>query len=125
MDWLIEKQESIENELAKRHLEEGALVLYDLSSTYFEGTQCPLAKFGYNRDKKKGVLQIVFGLLCDKRGCPIEVEVFEGNTTDSFATKGIRFVVSFFNLYPVRVQEKSLELSQSIACSFLSNRNFR
>jgi transposase len=83
LDWLVEKQALIENELAKRHLTEGSLVLYDVSSTYFEGTQCPLAKYGYNRDKKKGFLQIVFGLLCDKFGCPIAVEVFEGNTSDT------------------------------------------
>lgn len=83
MDWLVSRQELIENELAKRHLFEGALVLYDVSSTYLEGTQCPLARYGYNRDKKKGFLQIVFGLLCDKRGCPIAVEVFEGNTSDT------------------------------------------
>jgi transposase len=83
MDWLLSKQELIENELAKTHLTEGALVLYDVSSTYFEGTQCPLARSGYNRDKKKGFLQIVFGLLCDKRGCPIAVEVFEGNSSDT------------------------------------------
>lgn len=83
MDWLVSRQESIENELAKIHLTEGALVLYDVSSTYFEGTQCPLARYGYNRDKKKGFLQIVFGLICDKRGCPVAVEVFEGNTSDT------------------------------------------
>jgi Transposase len=83
MDWLVSRQESIENELAKIHLAEGALVLYDVSSTYFEGTQCPLARYGYNRDKKKGFLQIVFGLICDKLGCPIAVEVFEGNTSDT------------------------------------------
>lgn len=83
MDWLFSQQELIENELAKIHLTEGALVLYDVSSTYFEGTQCPLARYGYNRDKKKGFLQIVFGLICDKRGCPIAVEVFEGNTSDT------------------------------------------
>lgn len=83
MDWLVSRQELIENELAKKHLVEGSLVLYDLTSTYFEGTKCPLAKFGYNRDKKKGVLQVVFGLICDQRGCPIAVEVFEGNTSDS------------------------------------------
>jgi len=83
MDWLVSRQESIENELANRHLSEGALVLYDVSSTYFEGTQCPLARYGYNRDKKKGFLQIVFGLICDKLGCPVAVEVFEGNTSDT------------------------------------------
>jgi transposase len=64
MDWFVNRQELIENELAKRHLSEGALVLYDVSSTYLEGTECPLARYGYNRDKKKGFLQIVFGLLC-------------------------------------------------------------
>jgi hypothetical protein len=83
MDWLVSRQESIENELAKIHLTEGALVLYDVSSTYFEGTQGPLARYGYNRDKKKGFLQIVFGLICDNLGCPIAVEVFEGNTSDT------------------------------------------
>lgn len=83
MDWLVTRQESIENELANRHLSEGALVLYDVSSTYFEGTHCPLARYGYNRDKKKGFLQIVFGLICDKLGCPVAVEVFEGNTSDT------------------------------------------
>ncbi len=82
LDWLLERQEKIENELAKKHLGEGALVLYDISSTYFEGKSCPLAHYGYSRDKKKGKLQIVFGLLCDKQGCPIAVEVFEGNTKD-------------------------------------------
>ncbi len=82
MDWLLERQDKIETKLAKRHLSEGSLVLYDLTSTYFEGETCPLANYGYSRDKKKGKLQIVFGLLCDSRGCPIAVEVFEGNTTD-------------------------------------------
>lgn len=83
LDWLIDSQERIENELASKHLEEGALVLYDVSSTYLEGEGCQLAKYGYNRDKKKGKTQIIFGLLCDKNGCPIVVEVFEGNTKDS------------------------------------------
>lgn len=82
MDWLLEKQETIENNLAALHLEEGTLVLYDVSSSYFEGKACPIAKYGYNRDGKKGKLQIVFGLLCNKEGCPISVEVFEGNTSD-------------------------------------------
>ena len=67
---------------AKRHLNDGALVLYDLSSTYFEGRCCPLAKRGYSRDGKRGKLQIVFGLLCNREGCPVAVEVFEGNTAD-------------------------------------------
>ena len=82
MDWLLERQADIETSLAQRHLEDGTLVLYDVSSTYFEGETCPLAQYGYNRDRKKGKLQIVFGLLCNAQGCPIAVEVFEGNTAD-------------------------------------------
>ncbi|NEO80724.1 IS1634 family transposase [Moorena sp. SIO4G3] len=87
LDWLLARQESLENKLAKKHLSEGSLVLYDVSSTYFEGKSCPLANYGYSRDKKKGKLQIVFGLLCNQEGCPIAVEVFEGNTNDT-ATLG-------------------------------------
>jgi transposase len=82
LDWLIEQQERIEAALARRHLKNGVLVLYDVSSTYFEGRTCALAKFGYNRDGKKGKLQIVFGLLCTAEGCPVAVEVFEGNIGD-------------------------------------------
>jgi len=83
MDWLLGRQSLIEQKLAKRHLVDGALVLYDLSSTYLEGSLCELAAYGYSRDGKKGTLQIVFGLLCDAKGIPIAVEVFEGNTADS------------------------------------------
>jgi hypothetical protein len=82
MDWLLERQERIEKGLAKRHLSDGTLVLYDLTSTYFEGHSCPLAKLGYSRDGKRGLAQIVFGLLTDSRGCPVAVEVFAGNTGD-------------------------------------------
>jgi transposase len=82
MDWLLARQPNIEKALAKRHLDDGTLVLYDLTSTYFEGRHCPLAKLGYSRDGKKGKLQIVFGLLCDRHGCPVAVEVFDGNTGD-------------------------------------------
>ena len=82
LDWLIEQQERIERALARRHLEHGTLVLYDVSSTYFEGRTCPLAKRGYNRDGKRHKLQIVFGLMCTARGCPVAVEVFEGNVGD-------------------------------------------
>jgi transposase len=82
MDWLLERQAEIETALARRHLQEGTLVLYDVSSTYFEGQTCPLAQFGYSRDRKKGKLQIVFGLLCNPQGIPVAVEVFEGNTGD-------------------------------------------
>ncbi len=82
MDWLLEKQERIEKVLAKKHLQDGTLALFDASSTYFEGRTCPLARIGYSRDGKKGTLQIVLGLLCNKEGCPVAVRVFEGNTGD-------------------------------------------
>lgn len=82
MDWLVERQAPIEAKLAARHLENGSLVLYDVTSTYFEGRTCPLAKLGHNRDGKKGKLQIVFGLLCTAQGCPVAVDVFSGNTGD-------------------------------------------
>jgi hypothetical protein len=82
MDWLGERQEKIEKALAKRHLHDGTLVLYDVSSSYLEGRHCPLARIGHSRDGKKGSLQIVFGLLCSASGCPVAVEVYEGNTGD-------------------------------------------
>jgi transposase len=82
MDWLIERQEAIEKRLAGRHLESGGLVLFDLTSSYFEGVTCPLAKIGYSRDGKRGTLQVNYGLLTDARGCPVSVSVFEGNTAD-------------------------------------------
>lgn len=82
MDWLRSRQEAIENKLAAKHLSENTLVLYDVTSTYFEGRKCPLAALGHSRDGKKNKLQIVFGILCTKDGCPVAVEVFEGNTAD-------------------------------------------
>ena len=82
LDWLAARQEAIETALARRHLAGGTLVLYDVTSSYMEGRCCPLAQFGYNRDGKKGKLQIVYGLLCAPDGCPIAVEVFEGATGD-------------------------------------------
>ena len=82
MDWLLTKQDRIESEFASRHLEGGSLVLYDLTSVYFEGRHCEIARHGYSRDKKKGKLQVEFGLLCDREGRPIAVEVFEGNVGD-------------------------------------------
>jgi Transposase DDE domain len=82
LDWLLARQEAIETALAKRHLAGGTLVLYDVSSSYVEGRCCPLAKRGYNRDGKKGKLQIVYGLLCAPDGCPVAVEVFDGDTAD-------------------------------------------
>ena len=82
MDWLIERQDKIEKRLARRHLKEGGLVLFDLTSSSFEGVTCPLAKIGYSRDGKPGTLQVNYGLLTDARGCPVAVSVFEGNTAD-------------------------------------------
>ena len=82
MDWLLNRQARIEDKLAARHLEEGTVVLYDVTSTYFEGRRCPLARYGHSRDERPGNLQIVFGLLTNHQGCPVAVEVFEGNTGD-------------------------------------------
>ena len=82
MDWLLPRQNKIEEQLARRHLADGTLVLYDVTSSYFEGRTCPLAKLGHNRDGKKGKLQIVIGLLCSREGRPVAVEVFDGNTGD-------------------------------------------
>jgi hypothetical protein len=84
MDWLIAHQDAIQKKLAARHLHEGGLVLYDLSSSYFEGTTCPLAKLGHNRDGRKGLLQVNYGLLTDARGCPVAVSVHEGNVERAF-----------------------------------------
>jgi hypothetical protein len=82
LDWLHQRQPAIETILAKRHLSNGTLVLYDVSSSDMEGRCCPLAKRGYSRDGKKGTLQIVYGLLCAPDGCPVAIEVFDGNTGD-------------------------------------------
>jgi transposase len=82
LDWLLERQPQVEAALARRHLKDGTLVLYDVSSSYLEGRCCPLAQFGFNRDGKRGKLQIVYGLLCAPDGCPVAIEVFEGSTGD-------------------------------------------
>lgn len=82
MDWLVARQPAIETVLARRHLRSGTLVLYDLTSTYFEGHHCPIATYGYSRDERRGNPQIVFGILSSAEGCPVAVEVFEGNTGD-------------------------------------------
>jgi len=82
MDWLLSRQERIERTLARRHLTSGGFVLYDLSSSYFEGRSCPLAALGHSRDGKKGTLQITYGLVCSPEGRPVAVEVFPGNTQD-------------------------------------------
>ena len=82
MDWALERKDSIENALAARHLANGTLVLYDVSSAAFEGRTCPLGAIGHPRDGVKGRLQIVYGLLCSTAGIPVAIEVFEGNTAD-------------------------------------------
>jgi Transposase DDE domain len=82
LDWLVSQQPHIEQRLARKHLRNGTLVLYDVTSTYFEGRTCPLARRGYSRDGKRDKLQILFGLLCASDGCPVAVEVFEGNVAD-------------------------------------------
>jgi Transposase DDE domain len=87
LDWLLAQQSTIEATLARRHLGEGTLVLYDVTSTYLEGRCCPLGRFGYSRDAKPNKLQIVFGVLCTPQGCPIAVEVFAGNTADPSTLK--------------------------------------
>jgi hypothetical protein len=87
LDWLAERQAKIEAALAERHLHEGTLVLYDVSSSYFEGRCCPLARIGHSRDGKQNSLQIVFGLLCNAEGCPVAVEVYPGNTGDPTTLK--------------------------------------
>lgn len=82
MDWLGERQERIEKKLAARHLQEGGLVLYDVSSSFYEGRTCPLAKFGHDRDGQKGLPIIVYGVMTNGEGCPVAVEVYAGNTGD-------------------------------------------
>jgi transposase len=82
MDWLLERQDRIQKKLAARHLEAGAMALYDLSSSYYEGATCPLARRGYSRDRKKGTLQVNYGLLTDSRGCPVAISVHAGDTAD-------------------------------------------
>ena len=88
LDWLLARQRRIEGKLAARHLEEDALALYDLSSSYFEGVTCPLAAFGHNRDAKKGKRQVNYGLLTNREGMPVAVSVFKGNTGDAKTLRG-------------------------------------
>jgi hypothetical protein len=83
MDWLLERQAHIEKKLAARHLSQGSLALYDLSSSYFEGNCCPLAKIGYSRDGKRNTPQVNYGLLTTRAGCPVAISVYEGNTSDA------------------------------------------
>ncbi len=83
MDWLLARQKRIERKLARRHFENDDLVLYDLSSSYFEGVACPLSRMGKSRDRKRNTLQVNYGLVADRRGCPVAVSVLEGNTGDT------------------------------------------
>ncbi len=83
MDWLLDRQERIEDRLAARHLKDGTHVLYDLSSSYFEGRTCPLAERGYSRDGRRGTLQLTYGLLCDPEGRPVATQAFPGSTRDA------------------------------------------
>jgi hypothetical protein len=82
MDWLLDRQEGIEGRLARRHLKDGELALYDVSSSYFEGRECPLAKLGFSRDGKRGTLQVIYGLTCDPEGRPVAIEAFDGSLHD-------------------------------------------
>ena len=82
LDWLLARQNRIENKLARKHLEDGTLILYDLSSSYYTGEVDGLVQYGHSRDQKKGLPQIVYGLLCNRKGVPVSIEVFDGNTAD-------------------------------------------
>jgi Transposase DDE domain len=104
LDWLVSHQPHIEQRLARKHLSDGTLVLYDVTSTYFEGRTCPLARRGYSRDGKRDKLQILFGLLCSSDGCPVAVEVFEGNVADpATLTKQVQKLKQRFRLSHVAV----------------------
>jgi hypothetical protein len=116
MDWLNHEQESIERRLARKHLQDGSLILYDLSSSYMEGTKCPLAKRGYSRDGKKDRLQIEYGLLCDKDGRPVAVKVFDGNISDSTTLmERVEFVRKRFGIrHLVIVGDRGMVTSRQI-----------
>ena len=117
MDWLLARQDAIQKKLAARHLSDGGLVLYDLSSSYFEGTTCPLAKLGHNRDGRKGLLQVNYGLLTDARGCPVAISVHEGNVADSttFLPEVQRLRESFGLEHLVMVGDRGMIGHSSIA----------
>lgn len=117
MDWLLERQAAIQKKLAARHLGPGSMVLYDLSSSYFHGTHCPLAKLGYNRDGKSGLLQVNYGVLTDVRGCPVAVSVYEGNVADSqtFIPELARLREQFGVEQLVMVGDRGMVSNQAIA----------
>jgi len=123
MDWLLPRQAQIETKLANRHLTDGTLVLYDVSSTYFEGRHCPLARLGHSRDGKKDKLQIVFGLLCNAEGCPVAVEVFEGNTGDpktlanQIQKARVRFGIERLVIVGDRGMITSARIRKDLACT--------
>ena len=110
IDWLGERQGAIEQALARKHLRDGTLVLYDVSSSYLEGRCCELARLGYNRDGKKGKLQIVYGLMCAPDGCPVAIEVFEGDTGDpaTLAAQIDRIKASFALKHVVLVGDRGM-----------------
>ncbi len=89
LDWLLPRQARIEQALAKRHLAGTTLLLYDVSSSYLTGRHCPLGRRGYSRDGKRGTLQIVYGLLCNAAGCPLAVQVYDGNTADPTTVRDV------------------------------------
>jgi transposase len=117
MDWLLARQQAIQKKLAARHLGPGSMVLYDLTSSYFEGTSCPLAKLGYNRDGKQGLLQVNYGVLTDGRGCPVAVSVHEGNVADSqtFVPELKRLREQFGVEQLVMVGDRGMVSNQAIA----------
>jgi transposase len=117
MDWLLERQATIERKLAARHLLPSGLVLYDLSSSYFEGKCCPLAALGNNRDGKKGKLQVNYGLLTDRRGCPVAISVFSGDTGDTttFLPQVRKLRDAFALVQMVLVGDRGMISSASIA----------
>jgi len=113
MDWLLRRQRRIENKLARQHLDQGGVVLYDVSSSSYEGRTCPLAQYGYNRDGKKGLPSIVYGLLTDRDGRPIALDVYPGNTADPstcHSGRGPRFADSGPHRHPQGVPRPGLDL---------------
>jgi transposase len=117
MDWLLARQTAIETKLAGRHLSAGGLVLYDLTSSYMEGTTCPLARYGHNRDGKRDKLQVNYGLVTDGRGCPVAVSVFDGNVADpkTLAPQVTRLRETFGIRECVLVGDRGMIADRSIA----------
>ena len=116
MDWLLARQDRIQKKLAARHLQDGGLVLYDLTSSYVEGTCCPLAKRGYSRDGKRGTLQVNYGVITNAGGCPVAVSVYDGNTADSRTfLPAVRQVREDFGIaHVVMVGDRGMISSQAI-----------